>query len=291
MSSLSAWGLGSFILMDMSGSSNRVSAGDMTVGKVNGEGIEYKEFQHAEQVLYTGGGNTYANKSYLWNYFVERTLVGQYAQKLGLGVSKEELMELQFGNNLSPIISQRFINQNTGQIDRASLNNMRSRIEADQLEPQQEEFWRVQEQEIVANRLQSKVNQMVSKAIYTPTWMAELRNNEQKATANVDYINIPLTSIDDSEVSVSDDDILAYLKANKNTYSQEEETRVAEYVTFDVVPTKQDSLDIFDKLVDLKNRLLASDDDSLFVVNNNGLYDIAYFKSEQVSPSNQRHPI
>lgn len=278
-------GLGSFILMDMTGSANRVSAGDMTVGVVNGQGIEYKEFQNTEQILYSGGGNTFANRSFLWNYFVEKTIADQYAEKLGLGVSRDELMELQFGNNLSPIIQQRFVNQNTGQVDRTALNNMRSRIESDQLEPQQEAFWRVQEKEIVTGRIQSKLNNMVTKGIYTPSWMAEMRNAEQKATVDAEYVKIPLTSIADSDVTVSEADMQNFLNENRGLYVQTEESRVAEYVTFDIKATKQDSMDIREKLNDMKAELQKAENDSLYVVNHNGLYDVAYFKESQLPPA------
>jgi peptidyl-prolyl cis-trans isomerase D len=277
--------LAAFVMMDMMGNSNRMSAGDFTMGSINGEPIDYKEFQNTEQVLYTGGGNTYANRNYLWNFFVEKTLVGQYAEKLGLGVSKEELMELQFGNKLSPIITQRFINQNTGQIDRASLNNMRSRLEADDLDPSQRAYWRVQEKEIVANRIQDKVNTMVSKAIYTPKWMAEVRNTEQKATIAMDYVKIPFTKVENTEVSMSDADLTAYLNNNKETYRQSEETRTAEYVIFDILPTKLDTQDIINSLDELKTKLIAAEDDSTFIVNQNGIYNMTYLKENEISPA------
>ena len=277
--------LAAFVLMDMMGSGNRMSAGDFTMGSVNGEPIDYKEFQNTEQVLYTGGGNTFANRNYLWNFFVEKTLVGQYAEKLGLGVSKDELMELQFGNKLSPIITQRFVNQNTGQIDRASLNNMRARIEADDLDPNQKSYWRVQEKEIIANRVQDKVNAMVSKAIYTPKWMAETRHAEQKGTIAMDYVKIPYTSVEDAEVTVADADLTTYINNNKATYRQKEETRTAEYVIFDVLPTKLDSQDIIGRMTELKTKLVRAENDSTFVVNQNGIYNMKYFKENEVSPA------
>ncbi len=276
--------LAAFILMDMDASGGRRAAGDFTMGTVNGEAIDYKKFQNAEQALYSGGGNTFANRNYLWNYFVEKTLVGQFAEKLGFGVSRDELMELQFGNDLSPIITQRFSNQQTGQVDRATLNNMRQRIEANDIDANQRNYWAVQEQEIIANRIQSKINALVSKGIYTPSWMAEMKHGHQKATANFDYVKIPY-SVDSSSINVTDEDLAAYLQENINTYRQKEETRVAEYVTFDIKPTKQDSLDIYERLVTLKNGLSTAENDSSYVVNNNGIYNLAYFKENQLTPA------
>ena len=277
--------LAAFILMDMTSSGNRRSAGDFTLGTVNGEPIDYKKFQSAEQALYTGGGNTYANRNYLWNYFVEKTLIGQFAEKLGFGVSRDELMELQFGNNLSPIITQRFSNRQTGQVDRQTLNNMRQAIESGNIDPNQRNYWAVQEQEIISNRIQSKINALVSKGIYTPGWMAELKNTEQKATANFNYVKIPYADVENSAIEVSDDDLKAFLNENLNTYRQSEETRLARYVSFDILPTKQDSQDIFDKLVELKGDLTNAENDSTFVVNQNGIYNTAYLKATDLTPA------
>lgn len=272
--------LAAFIFMDMTSSGNQRAAGDFSMGTVNGQSIDYKEFQRAETALYSGGGNTYANRNYLWNYFVEKSLVDQYAEELGLGVSKDELMELQFGNNLSPVIQQRFMNQSTGQVDRASLNNLRQLIENNELQPQQRDYWAVQEREIVTNATQNKLNTMVSKGIYAPTWFAEYRNNEQQGKMNIEYVKVPLTAIEDSQVEVTDADISAYLKENYAAYKQNEETRVASYASFDIKPTKQDSADIRSRLTELKNRMVAAESDSVFVINNDGLYPVDYVKAE-----------
>ena len=277
--------LAAFVLMDMTSSGNRQAAGDFTLGTVNGEAIDYKDFQRSETALYTGGGNTFANRNYLWNYYVEKTLVGQYAEELGIGVSRDELMELQFGQNLSPIITQRFSNQQTGQVDRQTLNNMRQRIESGEIDPSQRSYWSVQEKEIISNRKQSKINAMVAKALYTPSWMAEIRNTEQKATANFDYVKIPFTAVNDSDVEVTDADISSYVSANPVTFKQNEETRVAEYITFDVFPTKQDTMDIYDKMMERKAKMAAAENDSVFAQNNRGIYNATYFKADQIPPA------
>lgn len=271
--------LAAFVFMDMTSSGNRRAAGDFTMGTVNGQPIDYKEFQRAETALYSGGGNSYANRNYLWNYFVEKSLVDQYAEKLGLGVSKDELMELQFGNNLSPVIQQRFMNQQTGQVDRASLNNLRQLIESNELQPSQRDYWAVQEREIVTNATQNKVNTMVSKGIYAPTWYAEYRNNAQQGKMNIEFVKVPLTSVDDSQIEVSDEDVSNYLKDHYAMYKQKEETRIADYAVFDIKPTKQDTADIIDRLVELKNRMIAAESDSVFVRNNEGIYPQDYVKA------------
>lgn len=64
-----------------------------------------------EQVLYGNfGGDLYSCCSQLWNYFVEEVLVKEEVEVFGFGVSKIELLDLQFGINLSLVIQQCFCN-------------------------------------------------------------------------------------------------------------------------------------------------------------------------------------
>ena len=76
---------------------------------MNGEEITLTEFNNTQQVLYSNSGaDIYNQRSYLWNYFVEKSIVKTESDALGLGVGDVELEDLQYGNNLGPIIRQQF---------------------------------------------------------------------------------------------------------------------------------------------------------------------------------------
>ena len=104
--------LASFVLMDVMGSN---SGGGMfnqsTVGEVDGDKIDYTEFSRVENSLFSSMNDPYARKNTVWNYLIEKSLVEKNAEALGIGVSQEELMDLQFGNNLSPVIQNNFRNR------------------------------------------------------------------------------------------------------------------------------------------------------------------------------------
>ena len=277
--------LAGFIIMDMtSAGGSSASSGQFTLGTVEGRTIDYREFQTAEQVLYQGGsGNTYAQRNYLWNYFVEKAIVDQESEQLGLGVSRSELIELQFGNNLSPIITQRFSDRNTGRVNREYLNNMKSRIETGQLNPDERSYWMVQEKEIIKDRKQKKISDMVSKGIYTPTWMAEMRSVDQSTTVSFEYVKIPYTDIEDASVQATDEDYNAYVKENAALFTQDEETRMVEFVEFDVFPTADDSTELRTKLEDLKEDFAEAESDSVFVLNRDGYFDVVYHKADKLN--------
>ena len=109
---LIALGLGGFIVQDMLISGPNAGMGSQPdLGEVNGEEIGIQEFNQVENLVYSGsGGNIYAQRSSLWDFFIEDKIVQQYAEEMGLNVSLDELKSLEFGPNYSPIVIQNFPN-------------------------------------------------------------------------------------------------------------------------------------------------------------------------------------
>ncbi len=280
-------GLGGFILMDMtSGQQSVFGQSQNVMGSIEGQKVDANAFYSAEKALYAGSsGDVFGRRSALWDYFVEDAIIKGEAENLGLNVSKAELMDLQFGANLSPVINARFLSPTTRQVDRNQLNQIKTAIETNQLNPQYRAFWAHQENEIIKERLQSKLNALVSKSLFTPTWMAEQYHNDNNQTLDFTYVRVPFAEIADADVEVSDADYKAYLNDNKSKYVQDEETRVLDYFVFDVLPTAKDSADIRQGLIDIKADFASTDDDSLYVTANNGVYDAAFYKKDRLSAS------
>ncbi len=264
--------LAAFIIMDMTSAGNRGGAvTSLAMGKVEGKTVDWNEFQGVENMLYSGSSaDVFARRSQLWNYFVEEAIVAKQAEALGLNVSRDELIDLQFGANKSPVIVNRFRNPQTGAVDVATLNQFRQQIQDGSILPEQKRFWAHQEKEIIKDRLQSKLNTMVSKGLYTPTWMVEQTYGDQTQRIAFDFVKVPFTEIDDSEISLTDADFASYLAANKGTYMTTEETRRVSYVTFDVLPTAADSAIYRDQLSALIAGFESTANDTIFVENNYG---------------------
>lgn len=266
------------------------------LGDINGRKVDYREFSQVHEMLYrNAGGDGFSDRTSLWNYFVDEAIVEKEAQALGLGVSKTELLELQFGDDrsrLSPIITSRYINPNNNQLDREQLNQLKDIITSgkvdqmvadNQLIPDFKYRWAHQEKEVIKDRLQTKITNMVAKAMYTPTWMAEMIGNSQNELIDFLYVQVPFDEIQNSEVTLSDDDFKAYFNENKNQFKQDEETRKVDYVVFNVRPTAKDSADIRQRIADLVTPFAQAENDSLFVENNYGSIDAAYVKKDALS--------
>lgn len=282
---LLAVALGGFILMDMTSASNRGSFGSRTtIGEVAGQKIDYIDFQKAESALYGGSGDQYSKKSSLWNYYVENAIVTDIAGENGIDVSGEELTELEFGANLSPVVQSFYRNPQTGQVDRNQLNEIKTAIDEGKVSnPEFAASFNELRKQVIKTQKQTKLVNLVSKSLYTPTWQAETLDKINNESATLEYVRIPFETIADTEVSLTDEDFAAYIKENEVKYTNKEEVRNLSYVVYDVKATQEDSMKIKEELTGLATQFAASTNDSLFALNNNGFYGSNYVKSDDLT--------
>jgi peptidyl-prolyl cis-trans isomerase D len=282
---LIALGVGGFILMDMTvGQTSVFGSAQPTLGKINGQKIDVRNFTNTESLL-GSSADPLVRRNSLWEFMVEEILMKGEADAIGLGISDAELTELQFGNDPSPIVRQRFVDPNTQQLDRAQLNQIRQLIESNTADAQLKGFWSFQEREVIKDRLQSKLSAMVAKAIYTPTWMAEQTNRDQTTNYSVQYVQVPFDAIDNADVALEDSDFEAYIKENAATLKNDEEKRRIAFVSFDVSASAADSAAYLKSLQDLYAEFDTTANDSIFIQQNLGAMDKAYFTKDQLPPA------
>jgi len=291
-------GLGGFILMDMMSGQQSIFGSNQTVmANIEGQKVDIQEFNKAYDMAYKGvsGPQVYSSRAALYNYFIEETILKSEADAIGLGVSKPEVKDLFFSpdpSKVSPLIQSRYRNPQTGQFDPSQLNQIKGILEGGQLDqmmtdgqlvPDFRQRWGHQEREVVKDRLQSKLVALVSKGMYTPNWMAEMVGTDQNTTMNFDYVQIPFDAVENSAVTVSDDDYATYLANNKAKYYQDEETRVVDFISFPVEASAEDKQKISAKIAGLKTKFAASTDDSLFVQNNYGSISQFWVKKDALA--------
>ena len=276
--------LAAFVIMDVSSAAGLGGGqADLKMGEVNGQEISYRDFQRTEQIYFGNQGDPYTTKENVWNYYVEKSIVDKESDKLGLTVAKDELMDLQFGSRMSPIMAQNWRNPQTGQIDRNQLNSFKTTIEnGDEMDPRFREFWAEQEHQIVKFHKQQKISSLVSKAIFTPAWMAEGAYSDQNAKVNFDYVKVPFDKISDDDISLEDADYTNYLNSNKDKYTNDVETRTMEYVVFDVNATEADRNTLFNEMTELKAEFQTTSNDSLFAFNNDGFWRHLYYGDDEL---------
>ncbi|MEO5581829.1 MAG: peptidylprolyl isomerase [Saprospiraceae bacterium] len=274
-----------FLIMDVVTGNKYGGQTKFNIGKINGETIDYNDFSRTEQILYNNStADPFARRNYLWNFFVEKTLLDKAADKTGLGISETEMEDLLFGNNLSPIISQRFMNQNTQTVDRDQLNQIKQGLENNSLRADLVTYWNEQKKEIIKERLQSKYIGLITKAIYVPTWLAELRNQESNELIDFQFVKLPFDLNKDS-ITVTDKEIESYISNHEAVYKYPEEVRFIEYVNFNVLPTSEDSMAIYGELKTLVDSFRTTKNDTTFLIQNEGALDKAYVSKAKLSPA------
>lgn len=279
-----ALGMGGFVVMDMVSAASKSSGNQYTIGQVNSEKLDWNDFQRSERILYPNStGDVYGQRNYIWNYMVEDQLLKEEAAALGLNVGTEEMEELQFGQRLSPIIQRNFRDPNTGQMDRATLDQIKANLGTGKLQPQLEEFWKFQTGEIIKDRLQSKLTALVKKSIYTPKWMATQLQAEQGSSLDFKYVLVPLDKVSDEEVKLTDDDYKTWMKENQTKIKRKEEMRTVDFVVFNVTPTSADTTIVRDAINERIAAFRTTDNDSQFVENNYGIMEATYFKKADLA--------
>ncbi|NSW95356.1 MAG: SurA N-terminal domain-containing protein [Bacteroidales bacterium] len=238
-----------FVISDFFGGSNaqrRQARKYYEIGKIGDETVSYQEFEEKVQNLfeiYKLSGNTNLDEAtseslreQTWqNIIRERILESQY-KKLGIGVSTEEVDELVLGNNPHPIVLQLFTDQQTGTYNKSFLVNFLKQTEVDETA---KKYWLFFEDEIVRDRMNTKYNTYVSKAMYVTSKQIEFEKNLESRTVDFSFISKSYASVPDSLVKITKSDIEEYYNKHRESFRRSA-LRDIEYVAFEVKPSEDD---------------------------------------------------
>lgn len=275
-----------FIGMLITQDSNR-SWGDVsntsTVASVAGKDMDIRDLDRTSEALYGNRGSDLNVRNSIFNAFVEDVIVSKEAKAAGLGVCKDELLDLEFGQNLSQVIAQYVGDPQTGQIDGQQLMQIKQAIQQNTMPAQGKASWAEIEKQVIKERLQGKLTNLMAKGIYTPTWVVEEGYKDLTEPVDFEYVKIPFDRVDEKEVTVTDSDIQSYIDENRGRFTSDEETRNIDFISFDVTPTPADSSVLRDKILALKDAFAKATKDSVFAVANNGFYPGQYQNKEALT--------
>lgn len=256
-----------FILQDGLSRQGSLFANTSTVGKINGVKIDKAEFDKKVEMASRGNASQYENlRQQLWNQEMMQVLLKQEFDAAGLSCGNKQLSEELFKPE-SPLMNE-FKNQETGMIDVEAAKQAFANIKKSKKAEQQNEIYEYYIKPVILNTLNKKYNAMLTNAAYAPKWLVEKQQAEANKFTNVAYVAIPYSSIADSTIKVTDDELVAYATKNSKKYSKDEETRVLQYITFDAMPSKADSNAVLTKLETLKQDFVTATDAKQFFAKN-----------------------
>lgn len=260
------------------------------VGNVNGESIDIAEFnahvdQTTEMFRQQMGGNMSPQMrgwavEQVWSQFVNRELLNAEVEKIGLTVDRNELNDLVQGEHPSSQILQAFSDPQTGQFDRAQLNMFVSQVRELPGNHEAVAQWNALLENIVAERLSAKFNDLVNNCVYVTGLEANEDYIQRNKLANFDYILLDYSSVSDEDVTVTDADYKAYYDEHRKSFVNPEETREIEFVIFDASPVAADTARVREQVEALAMELAQAANDSLFAaVNSDTKYPFVYQRS------------
>lgn len=249
-----------FILMDAtSGPGSSIFSSDPSIAKVNGTKLDAKEYNQrvadfeALTELYSKGQqkvdeNMRAQiRQQVLNDMVYEAAIADDLERLGIVNTEAELREATHGNSPDPIVQQfpYFADPNTGQFNPGYIKAFEEQVPKMEDMQQREKLmqqWEALQRYVARARLTQKFNAAVAGAAYTPQFVSKRGTDDMSMQASARFVKIPYASIPDEQVKVNDADLKAYMEKNKARYTLAEPTRSIEYVTFDLMPSGEDTV-------------------------------------------------
>ena len=237
--------LAAFVLGDLFKGQTREA---VNIGIVEGEEISYRDFSlkveksvEAEktnkQKMNLTSAEVFRIKQNTWNIMVKDIIMQKELEELGLTVTSDELFELVQGENPHGYILQYFKDPATGEYKSELVLQYLQNL--DQMSRENQLQWIDFELAIKDDQLNTKFNNLISKAYYLPTEFAKMAEERKDAEVEVQFMAQLYSSIKDDEVEVTDADYEKYYNEHQEDFKRDE-SRDINYVVFDVKPTAED---------------------------------------------------
>jgi peptidyl-prolyl cis-trans isomerase D len=196
-----------------------------------------------------------------WNAIVTDLIMTKQYEKLGIMVTKEEIVDMLQGNNIHPQLAAEFKDEQ-GNIDKNRLKQFFANFKNLPLESQIQV--RAFKDQLPTERLRQKYEKLLSYSTYVTKLEAENEYHNRYNKVDVKYLYVPFNSIADSTIRVTDSQVKEYFDKHKSKYTNED-NRGIEYVTFSFKASANDSAAIKKELEDLMPKFKEFQDDTTFV--------------------------
>ena len=264
------------------------------VGEINGKSISYNDYQAdvdkftAINEILTGGSvqneqQQASVRNAAWQALVDKYLFIKNAQKAGINVSEEEMINLMSGEIESPVFSQNpaFFDEN-GQFSKNMLLEFVSYMDSDQTGRLQM-YWEWLQNQAKTQQYYAKYNSLFSASNYVNTLALANQIAENNNTFNVEFVMVPMGYVQDSTIVVSDSEIKKYYDNHKKFFRQPA-SRDIEYVVFEVKPSAEDIAAANQAMIDVYEEFAATDNMKAFLLaNSDRTIDNHWYKAGELN--------
>ncbi len=209
-----------FILSDVLTSGGGGSV-ENTVATINGTDLDRQSFMEkveATQRTFGPNGTTAQAMNTVWDQEVRRVLMEEQFEKLGLTVESAEInkaLSIYLAGNTT-------FQDETGQYSELKMLEYVATIKANkQSNPAALKAWEDYVINLKQTILENNYLAMLRGGLNSTLAEGEQQYRFENDKINIEYVHIPYTSINDANVTVSEDEIAAYIKANPKKYEVE----------------------------------------------------------------------
>jgi len=203
------------------------------VGSVNGTEISFDDFRvKVDNIEKSGQGISSAQAvSRVWEQEVSITLLNAEFEKLGLRVSEDQVMDI--------LKQSQDIAQNPSFLNEAGLFDVKKFNAFFSENPVLKAQLNARIKEATLNAKFQNFSALVKAGTYTTTAEAKLKYELSAHKVSLDFVAVPFASIKDSDVKVTDEEIVAFMRTNPKKYKADE-TRELSMVIIEDKPSADD---------------------------------------------------
>lgn len=235
-----ALALFAFIIQDLIGKGG-FGKSTKDVGSINGKDIAFEDFRiKVSNVEKSGQGITStAAANRVWDQEVSIALLSSEFEKLGLRVGEKHLLEV--------LKSDENIGKNPLFLNAAGMFDIAKFKEYFKSNPAQAQYLKDREKDAELNAKYQIYNTLIKAAIYTTESEGKMKYEMEANKVNFAYVAGLYSTIKDSDVKVTDTEIVDFMKKNEKKFKADE-SREVEYVLIEDKASKEDENEVKSKI-------------------------------------------
>ena len=225
-----------FIIGDLINSGGFTST-SKDIGSINGKNISFEDFavkvtnvQKSGEVM---SATQAANR--VWEQEVSIALLTAEFDKIGIRVGENQIMEV--------LKADQNIGQNPTFLNAAGKFDIAKFKEFFKSNPEQAQNLKEREKDAALNAKYQIYNTLVKSGVYTTESEGKFKYGMETNKANFDFVSVLFSTIKDSDVKISDEEITTYMKANEKKFKAEE-SRELEYVLIEEKASPEDENEV-----------------------------------------------
>ncbi len=230
--------------------------GRQDIGEINGKSVSAQDYQSmvdeytkVQEKIYGRNASddelTQA-KDYIWNTYVQYTLIENEADKMGLKVTDAEIKDM-IKKGTDPLLSQTpFVNPQTRMFDKNIMDAFVKNAPKEDVSL----IMGYTEKQLKRALLINKYQNLVLKSVISNPVEAEYSFNARSNQSDLLLAALPYSAIADSTVQVSASEIKSLYSQKKEQFRNLAETRDIKYIDVFVTPSDADRQDLLNEVTE-----------------------------------------